>query len=58
IYINNIIIVLDTWEDYIIYFTAIFKFFTSKNISLSFKKLFLKYPNVELLEFRINSFGL
>ncbi|KHE78317.1 hypothetical protein GE21DRAFT_1223704, partial [Neurospora crassa] len=32
----------------------IFNFFTSKNIALSPKKSFIAYPNIELLNFKID----
>ncbi|KAK3402851.1 hypothetical protein B0T20DRAFT_344550, partial [Sordaria brevicollis] len=58
IYINNIIIVLNSVEDYFRYFDVIFSLFISKNIVLSLKKSYFKYPNIKLLGFYINNFGL
>ncbi|KAK3485052.1 uncharacterized protein B0T23DRAFT_327432, partial [Neurospora hispaniola] len=58
IYINNIVITSDLVKDYIKYLNTIFILFILKNIVLSLKKFYFGYPNVELLDFYINNFGL
>ena len=49
---------LDTFNDYIKHLDDVFRLFTSKNILISPKKLYLGYPLVELLGFYIDSLGL
>ncbi|KAL0470273.1 hypothetical protein QR685DRAFT_571414 [Neurospora intermedia] len=55
---NNIIITLNSVNNYFKYLNTIFILFTNKNIILSLKKSYFDYPNIELLNFYINGFGL
>ncbi|KHE83327.1 hypothetical protein GE21DRAFT_1211261, partial [Neurospora crassa] len=58
VYINNIIITFNSIKDYFKYLDTIFNLFISKNIVFSPKKSYLAYPNIELLSFYVNGFGL
>ncbi|KHE78261.1 hypothetical protein GE21DRAFT_1223863, partial [Neurospora crassa] len=58
VYINNIIIVSNSINNYFKYLEIIFVLFISKNIILSPKKSYFGYPNIEFLSFYINSFSL
>lgn len=57
-FINNVIIFSNSFSKYIQQLHTIFKLFNNKNIKVSLKKSFLGYPNVDLLGFKINGFGL
>jgi len=57
-FIDNIVVFSDTFNDYIKHLDDVFRLFTSKNISILPKKLYLGYLLVELLSFYIDSLGL
>jgi hypothetical protein len=58
IFINDIIIYSDNTEDYLRYLNRLFKLFSNKNITIVPTKLYIGYPNIELLGFRIDNLGL
>ncbi len=53
-FIDDIIIFLDTFSDYIEYLKNIFSLFREKNININFKKSYIGYPTVELLRYYID----
>ncbi|KHE85151.1 hypothetical protein GE21DRAFT_1206905, partial [Neurospora crassa] len=57
-FINNIIITSNTLEEYLKYFKSIFNLFIKKGILISLKKLYLSYPNVKLLNFKVDTLRL
>lgn len=57
-FIDDIVIYSDNLEDHKKHLRKIFKLFISKNIAISPSKSFVGYPNVELLGFRVDGFGL
>ena len=57
-FIDNIVVFLDSFEDYIQHLHDIFSLFVKKNISISLEKSFLGYLSVELLGFYVDSLGL
>lgn len=57
-FIDDIVIFSDNLDKHKKHLHHIFKLFTSKNIAISPQKSFVGYPNVELLGFRVDGFGL
>ncbi len=53
-FIDNIIIFLDIFNDYIEYLEDIFSLFWKKNISINLKKSYIEYLMVELLRYYID----
>ncbi len=58
IFIDNIIIFLDTLDNHLKHLDDIFTLFKSRDIVLSLTKSFIRYPLIKLLGFYINTFGL
>ncbi len=54
IFIDNVVIFSDTFNDYMEHLEDIFSLFRKKNISINFKKSYIRYPTVELLEYYID----
>ena len=53
-FINDIIIFLDIFNDYIKHLKDIFSLFREKNININLKKSYIGYPTVELLGYYID----
>ena len=58
VFIDDIVIFSDIYEEYIQYLYSIFFLFSKKNVSLSPEKSFIGYPFVELLGFYIDTLGI
>ena len=58
VYINNIIIFLDSLEEHLQHLSTIFLVFANYNLALLASKSFLGYPFIQLLGFCINSIRL
>jgi len=58
VFIDDIVVFLDFFEDYVQHLYDIFSLFVKKNISISLEKSFLGYLSVELLGFYVDSLGL
>src|SRR6266699_1831760 len=54
VFIDDIVIFSDMFNDYIEYLKDIFFLFRKKNININFKKSYIRYPTVELLEYYID----
>jgi len=54
IFIDDIIIFLDIFNDYIEHLEDIFSLFRKKNISINLKKSYIGYLTVELLKYYID----
>ncbi|KAK1777225.1 hypothetical protein QBC45DRAFT_331131, partial [Copromyces sp. CBS 386.78] len=57
-FIDNIVIFSDIIKEYIKYFKEVFALFNKKGISISFKKLYFRFLDIELFGFKVNLFGL
>ncbi len=55
IFIDNIIIFSDIFNNYIEYLKDIFSLFREKNININLKKSYIKYPTIELLGYYIDT---
>ncbi len=53
-FIDDVIIFLNTFNDYIEHLEDIFSLFQKKNININFKKSYIGYPIVELLGYYID----
>ena len=54
VFIDDIVIFLNIFNDYIEYLEDIFFLFRKKNISINFEKFYIEYPTVELLRYYID----
>jgi hypothetical protein len=57
-FIDDIMVFSNSFKDHIKYLETVFQLFTNKNIAISPKKSFVKYPSMELLGFYVDAFGL
>lgn len=57
-YVNNIVTKAKSFAKHIANLRELFKLFVNHNISISPIKTFLEYPNINLLDRRVDSFSL
>ncbi len=55
IFIDNVIIFSDIFNDHIKHLEDIFSLFQKKNISINLKKSYIRYPIIELLRYYIDT---
>ncbi len=58
IFIDNIVIFLDTFKDHDKYLGTVFFLFEEKSININLEKLFIGYPSVEFFDFYIDVFNI
>ena len=57
-YIDDIIVFSDNTENYLKYLELILKFFVEINFNIVAKKLFITYPSICLLSYRVDGLGM
>jgi len=54
VFIDNVVIFLDIFNNHIEHLKDIFSLFREKNISINLEKSYIKYPIIELLRYYID----